>query len=267
MTSISDIRVFLGKEFDNYYWVDDLDSMKWFLCHTVLDRFIDYDPNRVEYKNDYLDMIYSLLDTSKQIIDTIPYNSEYRIDKLTIYIACIYLFSGMLKSKHKDYYVLSIKQLRKDANLLISYGLNPSMLREIEWILSNCLLPDASKSFSSYPFNPGNLYVVSDALKLSRLPIYDLVLTTLYDVYDTHKYNITTYDIEHIIHLVYLRLQSLYGYNQCNHLYLLNIILDIPIYSEYNTLQNILISFPVFKEYISHYISLESLNRIYTNTK
>lgn len=267
MTSISDIRVFLGKEFDNYYWVDDLDSMKWFLCHTVLDRFIDYDPNRVAYTHDYLDMIYSLLDTSKDIINTIPYNSEYRIDKLTIYIACIYLFTGMLQSNHKDYFVLSIRHLRKDANKLISYGLNASMLEEIEWILSNCLLPDASKSYRSYPFNPGNLYVVSDALKLSRLPIYDLVLTTFYDVYETHKYNITTYDMDHIIHLVYLRLQSLYGYNQCNHLYLLNIILDIPIYSEYNTLQNILISFDLFKDYISHYINLESLNRIYTNSK
>jgi len=227
MTSISDIRVFLGKEFDNYYCVDDLDQLKYFLCHDVLDRFTVYDPNETTYTHDYFDMVYSLLQTSKDIIATIPYNSEYRVNKPLIYT-----------------------------------GFTEPEIKEMVWILSNNLIPDINKATNcSFPFNPGNLYIVSDAIKLSRLPIYDLVLTTYHEVYYTHRYNITTYDISHISQLVYLRLQSLYGYKQCNHLYLLHLILESPVYSEYNELQNILESQDTFNEYIQHYFDTTSINR------
>lgn len=262
MTSISDIRVFLGKEFDNYYCVDDLDQLKYFLCHDVLDRFTIYDPNETTYTHDYFDMVYSLLQTSKDIIATIPYNSEYRVNKPLIYTVCIYQFLGMLKTDKRDYWTHSVEYLKRDAKQLISYGFTELEIKEMLWILSNNLIPDINKATNcSFPFNPGNLYIVSDAIKLARLPIYDLVLTTYHEVYYTHRYNITTYDISHISQLVYLRLQSLYGYKQCNHLYLLHLILESPVYSEYNELQNILESQDTFNEYIQHYFDTTSINR------
>lgn len=265
MTTLNDIRYFLGCEFDNYFDINELDNLKHFLIHSVLMKELSL--TELNEYHPILDDIITLLNACPDIVSFIPPNSNIHINRVTLYTAAIYYFFYYPEypktiSDTKYRYRLSKSNLLEDTKYgLVDNDLSPYDIKEIRLMLENVY--NHSNILKINDISPTSIKIFHDIVRIYRLKELPKVLLSEFQyTLDIHPNDMNTFTSERFWNITYNRLVN----SSLDKLYY-SFIINSSTYGSYlSDLKYILSSYEIFTEYINIFISNKSINNLSLNS-